>query len=140
MRLPGVEDGYDRVSITQCQIVYSTTVTAVGELVSDFADQGVLVFFGEDAPIELHEFSIIHKPDVVERAPQVGDTITLQENVYNVLAVGSVASDNLLNLGHLDLKANGLTEPEMPGDVNVEAVSLPKVNVGDRLIVTSQTK
>jgi PTS system glucitol/sorbitol-specific IIA component len=122
------------------QIVYSTTVTAVGELVSDFADQGVLVFFGEDAPIELHEFSIIHKPDVVDRAPQVGDTITLQETVYNVLAVGSVASDNLLNLGHLDLKANGLSEPEMPGDVNVEAVSLPKVNVGDRLIVTSQTK
>ena len=122
------------------QIVYSTTVTAVGELVSDFADQGVLVFFGEDAPIELHEFSIIHKPDVVDRAPQVGDTITLQKNIYNVLAVGSVASDNLLNLGHLDLKANGLTEPEMPGDVNVEAVSLPKVNVGDRLIVTSQTK
>lgn len=122
------------------QIVYSTTVTAVGELVSDFADQGVLVFFGQDAPIELHEFSIIHTPDVVERAPQVGDTITLQETVYNVLAVGSVASDNLLNLGHLDLKANGLTEPEMPGDVNVEAVSLPKVNVGDRLIVTSQTK
>jgi len=122
------------------QIVYSTTVTAVGELVSDFADQGVLVFFGEDAPIELHEFSIIHKPDVVDRAPQVGDTITLQENVYSVLAVGSVASDNLLNLGHLDLKANGLSEPEMPGDVNVEAVSLPKVNVGDRLIVTSQTK
>ena len=122
------------------QIVYSTTVTAVGELVSDFADQGVLVFFGEDTPIELHEFSIIHKPDVVDRAPQVGDTITLQENVYNVLAVGSVASDNLLNLGHLDLKANGLTEPEMPGDVNVEAVSLPKVNVGDRFIVTSHTK
>ena len=122
------------------QIVYSTTVTAVGELVPDFADQGVLVFFGEDAPIELHEFSIIHKPDVIERAPQVGDTITLQQNMYNVLAVGSVASDNLLNLGHLDLKANGLSEPEMPGDVNVEAVSLPKVNVGDRLIVTSQTK
>jgi len=122
------------------EIVYSTTVTAVGELVPDFADQGVLVFFGQDAPIELHEFSIIHTPDVVARAPQVGDTITLQETVYNVLAVGSVASDNLLNLGHLDLKANGLTEPEMPGDVNVEAVSLPKVNVGDRLIVTSQTK
>ena len=120
------------------QIVYSTTVTAVGELVSDFADQGVLVFFGEDAPIELHEFSIIHKPDVVDRAPQVGDTITLQDNIYNVLAVGSVASDNLLNLGHLDLKANGLTEPEMPGDVNVEAVSLPTVQVGDRFVVISQ--
>jgi PTS system glucitol/sorbitol-specific IIA component len=67
----------------------------------------------------------------------VGDTITLANNEYNVLAVGSVASDNLLNLGHLDLKANGLTEPEMPGDVNVEATVLPSVQIGDRLIVIS---
>ena len=117
--------------------VGSTTVTAVGELVPDFAEQGVLVFFGENAPIELHEFSIIHKPDVQTRAPQVGDTITLANNEYNVLAVGSVASDNLLNLGHLDLKANGLTEAEMPGDVNVEATMLPTVQIGDRLIVIS---
>ena len=120
------------------EIVYSTTVTAVGELVPDFAEQGVLVFFGDNAPAELHEFSIIHTPDVQTRAPQVGDTITLADNQYNVLAVGSVASDNLLNLGHLDLKANGLSEPEMPGDVNVEAVSLPVVIIGDRLIVISQ--
>jgi len=120
------------------EIVYSTTVTAVGELVPDFAEQGVLVFFGENAPAELHEFSIIHTPDVQTRAPQVGDRISLADNHYNVLAVGSVASDNLLNLGHLDLKANGLTEPEMPGDVNVEAVSLPVVKIGDRLIVISQ--
>ena len=120
------------------EIVYSTTVTAVGELVPDFAEQGVLVFFGENAPAELHEFSIIHTPDVQTRAPQVGDTISLADNTYNVLAVSSVASDNLLNLGHLDLKANGLTEPEMPGDVNVEATSLPVVKIGDRLIVISQ--
>ena len=119
------------------EVVYSTTVTAVGELVPDFAEQGVLVFFGENAPTELQEFSIIHVPDVQTRAPQVGDTITLANNEYNVLAVGSVASDNLLNLGHLDLKANGLTEPEMPGDVNVEATVLPTVQIGDRLIVIS---
>lgn len=120
------------------EIVYSSTVTAVGELVPDFAEQGVLVWFGENAPTELHEFSIIHVPEVATRAPQKGDIIKINENVFNVLAVGSVASENLLNLGHLDLKANGLTEPEMPGDVNVEAVSLPTVNVGDRLVVISQ--
>jgi PTS system glucitol/sorbitol-specific IIA component len=120
------------------EIVYSSTVTAVGELVPDFAEQGVLVWFGENAPTELHEFSIIHVPEVATRAPQKGDMIKINENVFNVLAVGSVASENLLNLGHLDLKANGLTEPEMPGDVNVEAVSLPTVQVGDRLVVISQ--
>jgi len=121
------------------EIVYSSTVTAVGELVPDFAEQGVLVWFGENAPTELHEFSIIHVPEVATRAPQKGDMIKINENVFNVLAVGSVASENLLNLGHLDLKANGLTEPEMPGDVNVEAVSLPTVQVGDRLVVISQS-
>jgi len=120
------------------EIVYSSTVTAVGELVPDFAEQGVLVWFGENAPTELHEFSIIHVPEVATRAPQKGDMIKINENVFNVLAVGSVASENLLNLGHLDLKANGLTEPEMPGDVNVEAVSLPTVHVGDRFVVISQ--
>jgi glucitol/sorbitol PTS system EIIA component len=120
------------------EIVYSSTVTAVGELVPDFAEQGVLVWFGENSPAELHEFSIIHVPEVATRAPQKGDMIKINENVFNVLAVGSVASENLLNLGHLDLKANGLTEPEMPGDVNVEAVSLPTVQVGDRLVVISQ--
>ena len=119
------------------QVVYSSTVTAVGELVPEFAEQGVLVWFGENAPIELHEFSIIHRPDVALRAPEVGDILKLNEMVFNVLAIGSVSSENLLNLGHLDLKANGLTEPEMPGDVNVEAMPLPNVKIGDRLTVIS---
>ena len=119
------------------EVVYRSTVTAVGELVSDFREQGVLVFFGENAPIELHEFSILHKVDIQIRAPKPGDVIDINGNTYTVLAVGSVASDNLLNLGHLDLKANGLTEAELPGDVNIEAVALPIVSVGDIFSVIS---
>jgi sorbitol-specific phosphotransferase system component IIA len=33
------------------------------------------------------------------------------------------------------LKANGLTEAELPGDVNVEECELPMVKVGDILKV-----
>jgi len=113
-------------------VVYSTTVTAVGELVSDFRDQGILVFFGEGAPEELHDFSILHKVEISERAPKPGDLIRINDDEFNVLAVGSVVSDNLLNLGHLDLKANGLNEAELPGDTNVEARTLPMVKVGDK--------
>ena len=123
-------------------VVYSTTVTAVGELVSEFRDQGILVFFGEGAPVELHEFSVLHKVEVSQRAPMVGDVIRIQSaesaDEFNVLAVGSVASDNLLNLGHLDLKANGLAEAELPGDVNVEARQLPMIKVGDKLEVVAK--
>ena len=118
-------------------VVYSTTVTAVGELVSDFRDQGLLVFFGEGAPAELHEFSVLHKVEISERAPQPGDRIRINAEEFNVLAVGSVVSDNLLNLGHLDLKANGLTEAELPGDTNVEALPLPMIKVGDKVEIVS---
>ena len=113
-------------------VVYSTTVTAVGELVSDFREQGILVFFGEGAPEELHDFSILHKVEISERAPKPGDLIRINDDEFNVLAVGSVVSDNLLNLGHLDLKANGLTEAELPGDTNVEARTSPMLKVGDK--------
>lgn len=120
-------------------VVYKTTVTAVGELVSDFREQGILVFFGDGAPAELHEFSILHKVEISERAPEVGDVIRINSESFSeefkVLAVGSVASDNLLNLGHLDLKANGLNEAELPGDVNIEARPLPIIKVGDKLEV-----
>ena len=119
------------------EVVYRSTVTAVGELVPDFREQGVLVFFGENAPSELHEFSILHKVDIQVRATQPGDVIDINSNTYQVLAVGSVASDNLLNLGHLDLKANGLTEAELPGDVNIDEVELPIISVGDIFQVIS---
>ena len=119
-------------------VVYSTTVTAVGELVSDFRDQGILVFFGEGAPEELHDFSILHKVEISERAPKPGDLIRINDDEFNILAVGSVVSDNLLNLGHLDLKANGLTEPELPGDTNVEARTLPMINIGDKIEIVQK--
>lgn len=115
------------------KVVYSTTVTAVGDLVPEFRDQGILVFFGEDAPSELHEFSILHKVEVSERAAKEGDTIRINSDEYTVLAVGHVASENLLNIGHLDLKANGETKADLPGDVNVEKKELPTVKAGDKL-------
>jgi PTS system glucitol/sorbitol-specific IIA component len=118
-------------------VIYSSTVTSVGALVSDFRDQGLLVWFDESAPEELHEFSILHKVDSHISAPVVGDTIAINSDHFTVLAVGSVAGENLLNLGHLDLKANGLTEAELPGDVNVELRELPMIIVGDRLEIIS---
>lgn len=119
-------------------VVYSTTVTAVGELVSDFRDQGIIVFFGEGAPEELHDFSVLHKVEVSERAPIAGDLIRINDEEFNILAVGHVVSDNLLNLGHLDLKANGLTEAELPGDTNVDARILPMINVGDKIEILAR--
>ena len=37
---------------------YDTRVLALGEMIPQFREQGLLIFFGEMAPEELHEFVI----------------------------------------------------------------------------------
>lgn len=111
-------------------IIYESKVTAIGELVSAFREAGYLVFFGANAPEELHEFCILHEVSSKQDKLQAGDVVYVDDVAMQVLAVGDVANENLMNLGHLNLKANGLTEPEMPGDVTIPVMDLPTVNVG----------
>lgn len=111
-------------------IIYESKVTAIGELVSAFREAGYLVFFGANAPEELHEFCILHEVSSKQDKLKAGDVVYVDDVAMQVLAVGDVANENLMNLGHLNLKANGLTEPEMPGDVTIPVMDLPTVNVG----------
>lgn len=115
---------------------YDRTVTAIGSLLDEFVSAGVLVFFGEGAPEELAEFSVIHAGTPLEAEVAVGDVVTLGDARLTVLAVGPVANSNLANLGHLVLKANGQHEAELPGDVCVEESPLPSVNVGMKFAIS----
>ena len=112
------------------QVKYASTVSATGTLVPDFRNKGLLVFFAEGAPEELHEFSVLHRPDVTHGGITVGDRVVIDDIALPVLAVGDVADQNLTRLGHLDLKANGLAEAPLPGDVCVPAGELPVVVAG----------
>ena len=109
---------------------YEAHVTGIGPYVSEFIDANILVLFGDQAPEELAEFAIIHDGKTLDGDLKVGDVISLGENKYTVLAVGEVANENLANLGHLVVKFNGENEPEMPGDVCVEAKPLPEIEPG----------
>jgi glucitol/sorbitol PTS system EIIA component len=117
---------------------FFATVTSIGEFAVEFMEEGVLVFFGQNAPEELQEHAVVHDSahslteDVV-----VGDTVRIGENHWKVLAVGNVANDNLRNLGHLVLKFNGLEEPEMRGDINVAEAKIPPIDPGIEVEITS---
>lgn len=124
---------------TQAQIVrYSTTVTQVGALVPDFADKGMLIFFGENAPAELHDMSVLHRPDVADGGLVVGDVLILDEHEFPILAVGHVANDNLVNLGHIDLKFNGETTPPLGGDVCLPKQTPPNLEPGSTFRVVAR--
>jgi len=117
---------------------YSATVLHVGPLVSEFTDAGILVFFGENAPEELYEFSIIHDGKTLEADLVPGDIISLDDEKYEILAIGEVANLNFKNLGHLVMKVNGKTEVDLPGDVCVEEKPLVLLQPGSRLEVISK--
>jgi PTS system glucitol/sorbitol-specific IIA component len=111
-------------------IKYQATITAIGPYVAEFIDHNILVFFGDQAPEELAEFSILHDGKELKGSLSVGDTVCLGESSFTVLAVGDVANDNLRNLGHVIIRFNGEAEPEMPGDVCVEKKPLPEIEPG----------
>lgn len=117
-------------------VLYRSTVTEIGELVPTFVAEGMLVFFGEGAPEELKTFCIIHKVEHQEGQVKPGDVVSIDDHSFEVLAVGSVANDNLYNLGHLNLKADGNTEADLPGDVCIAQVELPEITIGTKLEIT----
>ena len=118
------------------RIVYESAVTQVGGQVEAFLGHGLLIFFGDTSPAELHDISVLHRATVNDDGPQPGDTMNVGGVDLEILAVGPVVRDNLLNLGHLDLKADGRTEVKLPGDVCVRTGDLPLLRVGDPITIT----
>lgn len=112
-------------------VKFQARITELGPLAGEFIENGIIVFFEEGAPEELREFSVLHAGSVLSAPVGVGDKLFIQDQAFEVLAVGDVANDNLGSLGHLIVKFNGNHEPEMPGDVCVEEAEIPSLSPGD---------
>lgn len=124
------------MTVTDVATVYESTVTVVGSQVAAFLEHGIVIFFADGSPAELHDISVLHRASIAEDGPRPGDTIHLGDTALEILAVGGVVRDNLLNLGHLDLKADGRTEAKLPGDVCVRKGDLALLATGDTFRIT----
>jgi glucitol/sorbitol PTS system EIIA component len=120
------------------QTRYATTVTAVGEQVAEFVGQGILIWFAEGAPEELHFFTVLHRPTVTSGGVRPGDLVRIDDKAFRVTAVGDVANENMVNLGHMDLKANGADEAPLPGDICLEELPLPEPRPGTTLVIEGE--
>jgi glucitol/sorbitol PTS system EIIA component len=120
------------------QTRYATTVTAVGEQVAEFVTQGLLIWFAEGCPEELHFFTVLHRPTVTTGGIRPGDVVRIDDKAFRVTAVGEVANDNMVNLGHMDLKANGASEAPLPGDICLEELPLPEPRPGTTLVIEGE--
>ncbi|SUH02208.1 PTS system, glucitol/sorbitol-specific IIA component [Salmonella enterica subsp. enterica] len=100
-------------------VIYQTTITRIGPEREGGARRTDADYVREGAPADIEEFCFIHCHGELTGALQPGARCELGQHCYPVTAVGSVAEQNLRELGHITLRFDGLREAEFPGTVHV---------------------
>ena len=95
-------------------LIYSSEIVRIGDQANLFLDEGIVVFFGDNAPEELQDFAVVHKLNEITKEIVVGSKIILSDANLEVTAVGPVANENFKNLGHLVLKLDSAVEAALP--------------------------
>ena len=113
--------------------IYSSKIVKLGEQAGLFLAEGIVVFFGDNAPEELQDVAVVHKLNPVNGEIVVGTTIELSGETLKVTAIGKVANVNFKNLGHLVLKLDSAEEAALPGDVSCSYSKIPEIVVGDTI-------
>jgi len=115
---------------------YRGVIQSIGSMVPEFVPHGILIFFGQAAPQELRDASLVHDGTQLVSELAVGDYLkfsppsaTEQARSYRVTAVGKSANGNLAQLGHVVVHFDGATKAKLPGAISVEPAleALPTV-------------
>jgi len=115
--------------------LYETQIVDMGAEAEMFQAEGMMILFGEEVPEDLVNYAYIINVNPVEGTIEEGMTLTIGSESYKITAVGDVVNKNLSNLGHIALKFNGATEPELPGTLNLEEKELPQVEAGTTITI-----
>lgn len=113
--------------------MHQTTITEIGPIVADFAEEFLLVLFGPEAMAELRDICVIHETDQrPAEALKKGGKLTIGTQEYTILEVGSEANPNYQELGHISIYFRDSENNEiLPGAILVEPKIFPKLEVGD---------
>lgn len=115
--------------------IYETTINKIGESVEAFLGEKMLILFGDNAPAELADYCLLIEMNQVNGPIKSGGLLHIGDNHYSITAVGDAVEKNLNALGHITLKFDGSTEPELPGTLYLEEKNIGKIEPGDRIVI-----
>lgn len=115
--------------------VYETKIVSIGSDAEMFKGEEMMILFGDDAPDDLADYSYIIDINPIDGNIESGMVVSLDEQSYEITAVGDVVEKNLGNLGHITLKFDGSQEPTLPGTLHLESKELPDVEVGTTITI-----
>lgn len=111
--------------------MYQSTITGIGALALDFLDENMLILFGQQAPSELAEISVLHSTLLSDQNIELGDFFCIGNEKYIVTAVGSEVNHTFQTMGHCTLSFKGRAEATMPGILELKGNRLPQITIGN---------
>ena len=114
--------------------IFATTVQGIGSEAAMFAEQGMYILFGDNAPAALADYcyTIVMNPTAADITP--GQRLILDGADYPVTAVGSLVRKNLDGLGHITINFDGATQPALEGTLHVTGPA-PALAVGSTIAI-----
>ena len=99
-------------------------ITAIGPEVEVLLEGGVLILFADGAPAELAEVSVCQRVEQAnaETKPVPGDQVIIAGISSIITAVGDLAWDKVIEMGHVVINYNGAKSAERPGEICAQAV------------------
>jgi len=106
----------------------------IGKMVPEFEAEKLFVLFGNSAPPELRDISVIidfeRNDDGIYF--KEGSKLIISNQEYEITEVGNMANSNFHELGHLSIYLNEDMET-LPGAVHAVPDVFPKFNIGDEI-------
>ncbi|WP_312228517.1 PTS glucitol/sorbitol transporter subunit IIA [Pseudescherichia sp.] len=117
--------------------LYQLEVVSVGKFVAGYLQENKLILFAEPVPDDIADYCAVHRPGKFNGVLLTGQTVSINDVEYRISAVGSVATANLKQLGHITLSFDSAESAELPGTVHLCGARPQVICVGDRLFFYS---
>jgi PTS system glucitol/sorbitol-specific IIA component len=130
--------GKKRLPVPQVmKTIYENKVKSIGAMANTFLEEKMLILFGNEAPQDLKDFC--YNIDVVDVKDNIraGQKLYINDETFEITSVGDVVQRNLTTLGHITLRFDGSTTPELPGTLYLESKDIPSIDLGSELKIVS---
>ncbi|AYC72489.1 PTS glucitol/sorbitol transporter subunit IIA [Lactiplantibacillus plantarum] len=124
--------------MTKERTIFSTKVLEIGTESADFKSIGMAVLFGDEAPDALRSSCFIIEVAPISEQITVGMKLEVDNQVYQITAVGNEVQTNLGRLGHTAISFTGATEAKLPGTLYVEQGDYPDFRVGSTIRIVAE--
>lgn len=116
-------------------IMYQTNVKEIGQDAQDFSEIKMAIFFGDTAPDALRSSCHLIEVYPVNGVIKPGMSLVVDNEDFEITAVGREVQRNLVNLGHMAVSFTGKQQAELAGTMYVADKELPIISIGSTITI-----